>query len=1032
MVKYRISNMEKSKKLILFSLVVVAALSFFVYSNLPAGRQDVLAANVPALKEGTYLIGQTLSTWPSWSLLGNTLGVSLPTDPINQLGVAGTCAINTSRFCIKDSTCETPVTTSSQKCVLHDPVTGWSVTDRRFTFACAADSYAYRYIYSTTTPGAYTVRARFEDPGISPANNSAFVSSFIDTSNFIIGETSGVCNQDQEIATMQSGVCGDGKLNINKGEQCDPPGRIEYENGCVGTIKNLTVCNNSCKWVASTTLCSKFSHCGNGSLELGETCDDGALNGKYNKCNITCTGKNSEKCGDAVLQSAYEVCDPNTSGVEKYSLTSKTDSCSWDCQNWGPYCGDAIVQTNHQEECDGSQACSIDGNPGIKVCTDNCKMSPSATSSANWVCTATTTVATVTAPGTCGDNVINTSENCDRGATNNGKACTPTYGAPCSYCSADCQNTIDVQPAQYCGNGVIESVEKCEVFSNTIYSVAANATSTYPGKDNVRNGYQEKLCSAEFTDPHTIKKGTKSCDVCTSGVVRNCVVCGSKNNGVSVEGGIMNVLDNPIIDQILHRSPDPLYAKITNDSSLSLSVSDRLIGYKCDTGKCVDWLNPASPLVALAVKNNTSADLVSYKLLNPYGAGDALLNSDPICSNDDTFKSKYQMYINKNDSKPLNFTVVAEPQPWQYDLVLSPVVVKASRPKDVRVVVSWVGSGDFYSGVLNPFITNPDVEGPAQIEGPAYVVPCSGIGCIFSHKYANGVTYYNSAADFKKTGVWYHGFNSTPGQTSEEAFTIDTSAMSGNTYSFYVRAPSFPIRTFKISAKLKVDVFLPEKDTDQYHFGTPVKTYYLQSAAPSDNQNARYWQVFNLNAPTANVTTSDIIDINTIITGGSVDNFIYTKPRMANAPCTEEDWTSSAPSPTICPLAAPHEQTVTWSRKVTANCIGGVTHSATQIVSCECAEADWTYTVSPLTCPESGRKTKVWGGKKSTSNCEGGFFPPPDSETVNCTYLGGSTGGIYAPPDTATCTDNIQNGAETAVDCGGSCPACGGSKYAYN
>ena len=119
---------------------------------------------------------------------------------------------------------------------------------------------------------------------------------------------------------------------------------------------------------------------------------------------------------------------------------------------------------------------------------------------------------------------------------------------------------------------------------------------------------------------------------------------------------------------------------------------------------------------------------------------------------------------------------------------------------------------------------------------------------------------------------------------------------------------------------------------------------------------------------------------------------------------------------------------MTWSRKVTANCIGGVTHSATQIVSCECAEADWTYTVSPLTCPESGRKTKVWGGKKSTSNCEGGFFPPPDSETVNCTYLGGSTGGIYAPPDTATCTDNIQNGAETAVDCGGSCPACGGSK----
>lgn len=1250
---------------------MVMTLSFFVYKN-------VLAANAPALKEGTYLTGQTLSTWPSWSLLGNTLGVSLPTDPINQLGVAGTCAIDTNRFCIKDSTCESPVTTSSQKCVLHDPVTGWSVADRRFTFACAVDSYAYRYIYSTTTPGAYTVRARFEDPGISPANNSAFVSSFINTSTFIVGESSGVCSQDPEISSMQSGVCGDGKLNINKGEQCDPPGRIEYAVGCVGTVKNLTVCNSGCQWVASTTLCSKFSHCGNGSLELGETCDDGVANGKYNKCNITCTGKSAEYCGDGITitQSAYEVCDPGTPGVEKYSITSKTDSCSWDCQNWGPYCGDAIVQTNHQEECDGSQTCSIDGNPGVKVCASNCKkedkdavawwrfekfmtatenttadasvnantatcnvatdcpkadvgkygndfrftqnstehrfftvahsasLTPttsltveawiypvstgtlfqriiekggpsthtgydlefnisSATSTlrfnlwngtpmptavdsnsviplntwthvvgtyqrngttniskiyingvlentnsvdsatpimavpntgnlvignsvgatnnyffgsldeikiynrvlsasevqnnyqTGWFCSATSTVVVSTAPGTCGDNVVNTNEDCDRGVANNGRACVPSYGAPCSYCSADCQNTIDVQPTQYCGDGVIESAEKCEVAGGIIYSVAANVTSTLTGKNFARNGYQEKLCSAEPKDLHTIKKGTKSCDVCVNGVVRNCVTCGLDKNGVSVEGNIMNVLDNPIIDTMNHTSPNPLFAGKAANSSLGLAVGScpkRIHQNPLDTS---DWLaeeanwlaecfnpdpsNTSSPIVAKATKTASDSNLTSYTLLNPYVGGTpvALISSNPACSIGDTNKEKYQMYVNNDWTRPLIFSVVAEPQPWQNDLVLSPVVSSTKRARDVRVVVSWIGSGDFYGGVLNPFVSPNQLEGPSYVSdqlfydsevGRAYVTTCpSDTTCSHVYQYATDVNYYSVPADFKKTGVWYHGFNSTPGQTSEEAFTIDTSAMSGNTYVFYVRAPSFPIRTFKISAKLKVDVYLPETDSDQYHFGTPVKTYYLQSAAPSDNQNARFWQVFNINAPTSSVAVSDIIDVNTIVTGIGEHGWIYGS-LVPNPPCKDVDWTSSTPSPAACPVTTPHEQTVTWTKNPTANCVGGVTHLATEIVSCECTSTDWTYIIlqgsRPMDCPESGIETRVWGDKKTTSNCEGGFFPPPDSETIHCTYLGGSTGGTSAHDNPATCYDRIKNGAETGVDCGGSCAAC--------
>ena len=41
----------------------------------------------PKLEAGTYLKGQTLSTWPSWqAILANELGEALPTDPINELG----------------------------------------------------------------------------------------------------------------------------------------------------------------------------------------------------------------------------------------------------------------------------------------------------------------------------------------------------------------------------------------------------------------------------------------------------------------------------------------------------------------------------------------------------------------------------------------------------------------------------------------------------------------------------------------------------------------------------------------------------------------------------------------------------------------------------------------------------------------------------------------------------------------------------------------------------------------------------------
>ncbi len=363
----------------------------------------------PDLKEGTYLNGQTLSSWPSWGTLGNTLGSGLPLDPVNVLAPAGTCSKTVNRFCTQDSMCP-----SMETCVLHDPVTGWSVQDRRFSFACSAASYAYRYIAQPNN--GFAVRAHFEDPGLPINNLAAFERGFVDPAHFIFHDSSGICNQDQEISTLNQGTCGDGSVNLNRGEQCDPPQAVRYGTCSVDQPNKIKVdvCSSGCLWVPSSTPfvdCSFLSRCGNGKVESGEQCDEGALNGRYNHCSSTCTlAGNLGKCGDGIVQKDYEVCDVasglagkqgwclggvqngqgcnndqecNSLNGKNYGLggvckvfgatriryaANQTASCNWDCQSYGLYCGDGTVQSEYGEECEGDQTCSVNGRSGNRTC----------------------------------------------------------------------------------------------------------------------------------------------------------------------------------------------------------------------------------------------------------------------------------------------------------------------------------------------------------------------------------------------------------------------------------------------------------------------------------------------------------------------------------------------------------------------------------------------------------------------------------------------------------------------------------------
>jgi hypothetical protein len=172
--------------------------------------------------------------------------------------------------------------------------------------------------------------------------------------------------------------------------------------------------------------------------------------------------------------------------------------------------------------------------------------------------------------------------------------------------------------------------------------------------------------------------------------------------------------------------------------------------------------------------------------------------------------------------------------------------------------VSWVKDNSFYGGFTIP------LSGKGKIEGTT-----------FAGGLSSGQNYFNGP---RINGVGYHGFGATPNKTSEEAFFVTTAAtlssgavfseMTNDQYAFYVRTDGAGIAKFKNTAKLKVDVYFPENDSAPNHFAVPSMTFYLNSAAPSDNPNANYWYVFNIKraaTPTPDSLVSRIIPVNKIV-----------------------------------------------------------------------------------------------------------------------------------------------------------------------
>ncbi len=127
--------------------------------------------------------------------------------------------------------------------------------------------------------------------------------------------------------------CGDGYLHPN--EDCDDGGQ-KNNDGCSSTCK-FEVCGDG---IIQTNSWSSFKQ-GKATIPAhkGEFCDDGADNGKPNKCNQKCSGITAPICGNKVVESG-EICDDGNN-------------------NQGDGCNNCKVEGGWECEKDGCKVCAI-------------------------------------------------------------------------------------------------------------------------------------------------------------------------------------------------------------------------------------------------------------------------------------------------------------------------------------------------------------------------------------------------------------------------------------------------------------------------------------------------------------------------------------------------------------------------------------------------------------------------------------------------------------------------------------------------
>jgi cysteine-rich repeat protein len=239
----------------------------------------------------------------------------------------------------------------------------------------------------------------------------------------------------------------------------------------------------------------EYFFCGDGLINGGEACDDGALNGTYSHCEADCSGIGSY-CGDGAPNGPEQCDDANL---------SDSDACLSTCVN--ATCGDGFIRAG-VEQCDDGNASNND------ACPSTC------------------------APATCGDGYVRAGmEQCDDGNMINGDACLN------ACVSAACGDGVTFVGVELCDDGNMSDNDSC---LNACLAAVCGDGYAYTGVEACDDGNMNNSdgCTNKCALPSCgdgILQGNEQCDDSngsdTDACLNTCILasCGDGSLHVGVE-----------------------------------------------------------------------------------------------------------------------------------------------------------------------------------------------------------------------------------------------------------------------------------------------------------------------------------------------------------------------------------------------------------------------------------------------------------------------------------------------------------------
>ncbi|MDD5751278.1 MAG: DUF4215 domain-containing protein, partial [Candidatus Peribacteraceae bacterium] len=232
-------------------------------------------------------------------------------------------------------------------------------------------------------------------------------------------------------------------------EECDD-GNLMNNDGCSSTclIQTYIASSSSSSSFSSSSASSSSAVCGNGTMEIGEQCEN----------NMPCAYGYS--CADCFCIIATFSSSSRSSSRSSSSSSSSSSSQS-SSASAVPLCGNGILESG--EQCENASHC-----PAGWTCLNTCQCfsltvaASSSSFSTVRVAASASSSSSVPPPlsPVCGNGILETGEQCDQGIT-----CPENL-----FCAAGCQcqpimalsSASSMTAEAMCGNGVLEEGEGCD------------------------------------------------------------------------------------------------------------------------------------------------------------------------------------------------------------------------------------------------------------------------------------------------------------------------------------------------------------------------------------------------------------------------------------------------------------------------------------------------------------------------------------------------------------------------------------------